>query len=196
MPDDQSHPPANEQTIIDSIARGDAGAFESAYRAHKDPLLTVLVMAFGLDRSAAEDVLHDVFTQLARQATSIQLAGSLRGYLAACCKNRARDIARRDQRRRNSIETCQPATADSNDAESILEHSETIDHACRLLNQLPDDQRKVVALHLQGELTFREIADALGIPLNTAKSRYRYAIDKLRELWESASTRPGETHVR
>ena len=193
MPDDQPHPPAHDQLVIDSIARGDPRAFEAAYRAHKDPLLTLLVMAFGLDRSAAEDVLHDVFTRLVRQAASIQLTGSLRGYLAACCKNRARDIARRDQRQRNSIHAYRQA---ADNADPLLEPPEGIAHACRLLSQLPDDQREVVGLHLQGELTFREIADALGIPVNTAKSRYRYAIDKLRELWESASTRPGETHVR
>jgi len=66
---------------------------------------------------------------------------------------------------------------------------------CRLLDRLPQEQREVVSLHLHGELTFSEIADALHIPVNTAKSRYRYAVEKLRELWESTCAGPGETHV-
>ena len=47
---------------------------------------------------------------------------------------------------------------------------------------LPDAQREVMALKFQGGLTFAEIAAAMGTSLNTAASRYRYAIDKLRTL--------------
>ena len=46
---------------------------------------------------------------------------------------------------------------------------------------LPDDQREVIVLHVWGELTFSQIADVLGISANTAASRYRYAIAKLRD---------------
>jgi RNA polymerase sigma-70 factor, ECF subfamily len=49
------------------------------------------------------------------------------------------------------------------------------------LGELPPEQRAVVHLKLWEGLTFEQIADALGIPLNTAASRYRYGLDKLRE---------------
>ena len=49
------------------------------------------------------------------------------------------------------------------------------------LGALPPDQRAVVHLKLWEGLTFEQIAELLGIPLNTAASRYRYGIDKLRE---------------
>jgi len=71
-----------------------------------------------------------------------------------------------------------------------------LEHMVRLLDRLPDDQREVVSLHLHGELTLREVAETLHIPVNTAKSRYRYAIDKLREMWQSTPEGSGETHVR
>jgi RNA polymerase sigma-70 factor (ECF subfamily) len=51
----------------------------------------------------------------------------------------------------------------------------------RALQSLPDDQRQVVVLHVWGELTFSEVAEVLGISANTAASRYRYALTKLRE---------------
>jgi RNA polymerase sigma-70 factor (ECF subfamily) len=60
------------------------------------------------------------------------------------------------------------------------------DHAAeenlrRALQSLPDDQRQVVILHIWGELTFSQVAEILSISANTAASRYRYALTKLRE---------------
>jgi RNA polymerase sigma-70 factor (ECF subfamily) len=56
------------------------------------------------------------------------------------------------------------------------------------LNQLPGDQREVVVMKIWGALTFAQIGEALGIPLNTAASRYRYALSRLgAELSEEVS---------
>jgi RNA polymerase sigma-70 factor, ECF subfamily len=49
------------------------------------------------------------------------------------------------------------------------------------LRHLPDEQREVIVLKLWADLTFQQIADALGLPLNTVAARYRYALEKLRE---------------
>ncbi|MGD9748743.1 MAG: RNA polymerase sigma factor, partial [Verrucomicrobiales bacterium] len=54
------------------------------------------------------------------------------------------------------------------------------DALAKAMEALPDDQRSVVHLKLVEGLTFEEISRAQGIPLNTAASRYRYALDKLR----------------
>jgi len=48
--------------------------------------------------------------------------------------------------------------------------------------QLAYEQREVIMLHLRGDMKFREIAGLQGIPINTAKSRYRYGLEKLRTL--------------
>jgi RNA polymerase sigma-70 factor (ECF subfamily) len=56
-----------------------------------------------------------------------------------------------------------------------------LDHALALL---PDDQREVIALKIDGGLTFAQIADVLNISPNTAASRYRYALEKLRSVLE------------
>ena len=50
------------------------------------------------------------------------------------------------------------------------------------LAELPYEQREVIVLHLQGGMTFREIAREQGASINTAVSRYRYGLDKLRSL--------------
>ena len=51
------------------------------------------------------------------------------------------------------------------------------------MGKLPDAQREVIMLHLRNGMKFRQIADALDISVNTAKSRYRYGIDKLRHVF-------------
>jgi RNA polymerase sigma-70 factor (ECF subfamily) len=55
-------------------------------------------------------------------------------------------------------------------------------HVAAALRSLPEEQRSVAHLKLWGGLTFEEIAHTQNIPLNTAASRYRYAIEKLRTL--------------
>jgi RNA polymerase sigma-70 factor (ECF subfamily) len=51
------------------------------------------------------------------------------------------------------------------------------------LRTLPDEQREVVVLKIWGQLTYEEAAAVIGISPNTAASRYRYGIEKLREIW-------------
>lgn len=51
--------------------------------------------------------------------------------------------------------------------------------------QLPFDQREVIMLHFQAGMTFKAVARSLGISVNTAKSRYRYGMDKLRLFFEN-----------
>jgi RNA polymerase sigma-70 factor (ECF subfamily) len=64
------------------------------------------------------------------------------------------------------------------------EHADPQEHRAieAALRALPAEQREVVHLKIYDGMTFQAIADRLEIPLNTAASRYRYAIDKLREL--------------
>jgi RNA polymerase sigma-70 factor (ECF subfamily) len=175
---------SDEQQLLDAVARGDTAAFERLYRAHKDDLLTAADFLLCGDRSAAEDVLHDVFVALARRASSITLTGSLRNYLLTSCLNRARDVLK--QRRREL-----PSHADvAERREPVSEHrieSDTADELQRLaddLRRLADEQREVVTLHIHGGLKFREIAEMLGISINTVQSRYRYALASLRRLIE------------
>jgi RNA polymerase sigma-70 factor (ECF subfamily) len=98
-------------------------------------------------------------------------------YLYACVRSAAMDLGRGD-RRRNAREV-NAAKADESAFEPSLERSERQAAIEAALNQLPGDQREVVVMKIWGGLTFAQIAEALGVPLNTAASRYRYAIAKL-----------------
>ena len=139
--------------------------------------LVLLARQFVPGRADAEDVVQEAFIRFWRSRTSV---ADQRAYLFACVKHCALDWqrSRRRQLRREEF-------AARPEAESLfvgaVEHDErrtTIEEAMR---ELPPEQSEVLVLKIWGELTFPQIAAALEISLNTAASRYRYAIAKLRE---------------
>jgi RNA polymerase sigma-70 factor, ECF subfamily len=172
---------AQDQLWLTRLRGGDSEALRAIYQAHKDRLLTIAVCLLG-DRDAAEDCLHDVFVALAQNARKIRIRDNLQGYLAACIANRARDVHRwRARLPVGSLDGVDCPSATDAPAESLVQ-----DEQSRILLQalasLPGEQREIIVLHLHGGMTFKQIAGALDISINTAQSRYRYGLDKLRTL--------------
>ena len=181
-----------DQQILSTIARGDREAFARAYHEWKDELLTVAVHLLSGDRSTAEDVVHDVFVALARKASAIEIQTSLKSYLITACLNRARDALRKTSR-------TEPPPLDLDDwpnteqtVSDIVTSNEDRQRIVAAMQTLPLEQREVVTLKIHSQLTFREIAEMLEISSNTAQSRYRYALDKLRSLLVAEKSRKGE----
>lgn len=170
-----------DKLLILRFRRGSTEALCRIYEKYGGPMLTV---AAGLlnSRDAAEDVVHDVFVALARSPQRLRLTGSLRSYLTTCVANLARDRLRAMRRRAQSLDAREPQDEDSATPFGELMRDETFRHLTAALVQLPEEQREIVVMHLNGGMTFREIAAAQGISINTALSRYRYAIDKLRSM--------------
>ncbi len=178
----------DDRDLARRLQRGDAAALRVIYEAHKDYLLTVATCLL-LDRGLAEDALHDAFVGFAGQVRTVRVRGSLRAYLATCVANRARDGLRRRPRERSLApeveETVSPAPGP-------LEAATDCEEADRLraaLAELPYEQREAVVLHVQADLTFGELADEQAVSINTAQSRYRYGIDKLRSLLKAGAPR-------
>lgn len=181
-----------DRQILSAIARGDQAAFARVYSEWKDELLTVAVHLLSGDRSTAEDVVHDVFVTFARKASGIEIQSSLKSYLITACLNRARDALRKSSRvetypqefdqRPNEEQTVSDAAAANEDRQRIL----------AAMQALPLEQREVVTLKIHSQLTFREIAEMLEISSNTAQSRYRYALDKLKALLVTEKSPQGE----
>ena len=132
----------------------------------------------------AEDVVQDGFVRFwrARDRAADQVA-----YLFACVRRAALDWLR--GRRRRTAREERAARPES--AEPLLlsgperaERRQAIEVA---LARLPEEQRTALVLKVWGGLTFPQIAEALDIPANTAASRYRYALARLRELLAEAN---------
>lgn len=124
------------------------------------------------DRAAAEDVLHQVFTRLLQG--NLEINGSPVPYLYRAIRNAAFNY-KRDRARETDLETngrWLEAPQGMEDAGLALEAA---------LQELPSEQREVIVLHIWGEMTFDETAAALDISPNTAASRYRYGLARLKE---------------
>jgi RNA polymerase sigma-70 factor (ECF subfamily) len=176
-----------DRLLVRRFNRGDAGALCRIYEKHRDDLLKVAA-ALLHDRNGIEDVLHDVFVDFAQMTGRFRLRGTLKGYLSICVANRARDMNRMGRRRGAASldEIAHPAGADDPEQAAICRDlSVKLDAA---LAELPDEQRETIVLHLQGKLSFREIAQLREISINTALSRYRYGLDKLRSILDGELT--------
>ena len=152
---------------------------ERLYDDHAQALFAFL-LNFTRDEEDTRDVLQEIFVKLARQPDLLGVARDERAFLIRLAHNTAIDLMRRRGTREKHHEqfgaemlaVFAPA-ADPDEAAFRAELSDA-------LAELPPDQRAVVHLKLWEGLTFEQIADALEIPPNTAASRYRYGLDKLR----------------
>jgi RNA polymerase sigma-70 factor (ECF subfamily) len=157
-------------------------ALRRIYEKYKPDLISV-AKAMLNDSAAVEDVLHDVFVRFASQTGRFRLKGSLKGYLAICVANHARNLNRGNWR--NGHETLIAASAESSDWPEPSRKADSIERrrivTCALA-QLPQEQRQVVVLHVLSSLRFRQIAQQTGESVNTIQSRYRYGLAKLQSL--------------
>ena len=160
-------------------------AFEEAYRAHKDRLLTLAVALTG-DRSAAEDVVHDVFASLAREGWRLHGERNVAGFLVTCVRNRALDVYRKQARERQTsgtVNVVRMGSATDNPAEKAV-LAEEQQGLLKMVAQLPEHLRETLALRIWGESTFEEIAALQGTTKSTAHTRYRQALEELRSKLE------------
>jgi RNA polymerase sigma-70 factor (ECF subfamily) len=152
---------------------------ERLYDEHAGALFAFLL---NLTRNEADtrDCLQEIFVKLARNPAILAKVRNEQAFLLRLAHNQAVDhIRRRDARNRHHQALAQETAdlfAETHDPDEAQFRREL----ARALEQLPPEQRAVVHLKLWEDLTFEQIAETLEIPLNTAASRYRYGLDKLR----------------
>jgi RNA polymerase sigma-70 factor (ECF subfamily) len=134
------------------------------------------LLAYGcvitVDRAAAEDVLQQLFLKLLRG--DVQLPEVARPYLYRAMRNAALNSRRRVSREMElNAENSWFVVPQARMEEAMTLQAE--------LQELPEEQREAVVLHIWGQLTLQEVADVTSVTLNTAASRYRYGLGKLRE---------------
>jgi len=157
-----------------------ASDLEGLYDAHAQALFGFLL---NLTRNEEDtrDLMQELFLKLSRQPSLLDGMRDPRAYLLRLAHNAAIDLFRRRSTRGKYQEQLdEPAieifAASTNPDEAAFRHALTA-----AMEELPPDQRSVVHLKLWENLTFDQIASILDISINTAGSRYRYALDKLRQ---------------
>ena len=149
------------------------------YDEYAQPLYAFL-LNFTRNEPDTRDLLQEIFVKIAREPERLVGVREERAFLIRLAHNAAIDLIRRRGTRERTkenfaAEMISPfAPADDPDEKVYREE------LAAALGELPAEQRAVVYLKLWEGLTFEEIAAALEIPPNTAASRYRYGLDKLR----------------
>jgi len=183
-----------EEVMDDAASDDDWRRFFSAVA----PGLLLFARQWTRSRADAEDIVQEAFVRFWRHnsvaTATYGVAGNLekggageivrsRALLYATIRSIALDHIRRDQRRaRRETEACsesdqfvEPQFECGDDAQVSL---------AAAVERLPYEQREVLIMKIWNELTFAEIASALGISQNTAASRYRYALAALRKIFQ------------
>jgi RNA polymerase sigma factor (sigma-70 family) len=139
--------------------------------------LVLLARQFVDRRADAEDVVQEAFVRFWRSRQGVKEPAA---YLFACVKHCALDWQR--SRRRQERREAQAARPEA-DALFVrgIEQGERQAAIEAALRDLPAEQAEVLVMRIWGGLSFPQIAAALAIPTNTAASRYRYALARLRE---------------
>lgn len=153
---------------------------ERLYDSHAAGLFRYFV-GFVHSEADAKDLLQELFIRLAAQGQPETL-NSERAFLWRMAHNLAIDWLRRHGSRQTAEGAAATEPVRLFQAEADPDAGVFARHVQEALLELPAEQRSIAQMKLWEGMTFEEIAGAQGIPLNTAASRYRYAIDKLRTL--------------
>ena len=168
-----------DKLLVWKLKRGNSDALRRIYEKYKDDLLA-LAIALSNDRTAAEDVLHDVFVSFAEYAVKLQLRTSLKSYLLSCIANRIRSLQCQKNRQNAQIVTIEEIEHDCNGPERLAIFAEQSKQVEEALSELPYQQREIIVLHINSQMRFKEIANMQGESINTVQSRYRYGMEKLK----------------
>jgi RNA polymerase sigma-70 factor, ECF subfamily len=177
----------DETVLVSRLAAGDESALAEAFDRY-GPLVHGIARQTTFDGGLAEDVTQEVFVTLWQHPERFEpTRGSLRAFLGVQAQRRAIDAVRRDTRRaereaRHHRGAARVGAPGPRPAEQEVEYGELADTVRQALRTLPPEQREVVELAYFGGRTHCEIAEDLGIPVGTAKSRLRLAHAKLGSL--------------
>jgi RNA polymerase sigma-70 factor (ECF subfamily) len=153
---------------------------ERLYDSHAQALFAFL-LNFTRNEADTRDLLQEVFVKLAQRPELLKDVHDERGFLIRLAHNQAIDLMRRRGTREKNYEQLAEEVGGIFAASADADEQAFRSALAEALGELPPDQRAVVHLKLWEELTFEQIAESLEILPNTAASRYRYGLDKLRE---------------
>ncbi|MCE9629437.1 MAG: sigma-70 family RNA polymerase sigma factor [Planctomycetia bacterium] len=173
-------------TLADSLAVGDPAAFAALY----DRLaIRLFNTARTLTSTAdAEDIVHDVFVDLARSRERLNQVVDLEAYVFTMLRHAVSRRRRRVAIDRKAMDRIAAERA-RNGSGSESPPQLPDDELAAAVAALPAEQREVIALKITGGLTFAAIATVTNTSLNTAASRYRYALEKLRATLATVEVR-------
>ena len=194
----------DDSELLRRYLAGDDEAFAALVRRYQHELLNFLTRFTG-DRSLAEDVFQEAFLQLHLSASGFDFARRLKPWLFTIAANKARDAMRsRSRRQAAPLDAAVPSGNGEGISfadlvsghvpapdESLL-NLETRRAVQTIVTRMPEGLRLVLVLSYFHDFAYKEIADILGVPLGTVKSRLHAAVREFAGRWRAVAERLGD----
>ena len=204
MPDLPRQPPDSDEQLLCRLRAGDREVFGPLVRRYERELYGYLRRYLG-DDDLADDVFQNTFVQVFLKIAQFEPGRPARPWLYAIATNQAIDALRRKNRRADQRADATVAPDDDGEPRPLFEliaapDAGPADHADRAeqrelvraaVDRLPDLLRQVVLLAYFQGMKYKDVADALGIPVGTVKSRLHAALTKLTDEWTTPNAECG-----
>lgn len=174
----------SDESLMLAYAAGDVAAFERLYQRHRSKLYRFLARQLHGNGALADEFFQDVWQRVITARQSWKPEAAFSTWLYRIAHNRLADHWRALQHRPSAPDDADERTERMPDHDTPERQLSAFEERRRLqlaLDELPDEQREVVLLRLEQELSLEEIGDMTGVGRETVKSRLRYAMDKLRQ---------------
>lgn len=181
-------PPDGDDALVARAARGDRPALDELFRRYRDPAYRVAYRLLGNGEDAL-DAVQDGFVKALNHIGAFERRSSFKTWLLRVVSNAALDLGRQ-RRRRDELSAAVTeraaqdagATPDHLDPGREAEEADLRRALAEALVRLPEAQRRTFVLHVDGGLSYREVAAAMGISIGTVMSRLFYARQKLKGM--------------
>jgi RNA polymerase sigma-70 factor, ECF subfamily len=180
-----------DETLMVKYQQGDVRAFEILLNRHRKPIFN-FVFRFVGSKEVAEDMLQETFMRVIKGAADYERQAKFTTWLYTIARNLCVDQSRRRKHRKHaSLDQPMSASEESGTLLDVLPGNEMAadrrsvnkqlhETMHRAIAALSEEQREVFLMREFLDMPFKEIADVVGVPENTVKSRMRYALEKLR----------------
>jgi RNA polymerase sigma-70 factor (ECF subfamily) len=167
--------------LVEEVKAGNRLSFSELVKRHQKGLLR-MSLRFVKDLDTAEDVVQEAFIKAYEKLHSFEGRASFKSWLYQIAVNNARNRIRDTRKNMMDIDNIQLAVGA--EAESGMVHTAVAGMLQEEVDKLPDRQRTALVLRVYEDMSFKEIAEIMECPYDTAKANYRHALMKLREVFE------------
>jgi RNA polymerase sigma-70 factor (ECF subfamily) len=187
-------PSLEDAELLRRFNDGEPAAFEVLLERYRRPLYNFILRSVQ-NQQTAEDLLQDVFLRVVQRAREFKGESKFSTWLYTIARNRCIDTQRKQSHRRHRSLDAPAGQSDEGQAAPLAERvpgrepgtdrqaiaGRLQDEIARAVETLPEDQREVFLMRQLDNMPFKEIAEVVGVPENTVKSRMRYALERLQQ---------------
>ncbi|MCH8148432.1 MAG: RNA polymerase sigma factor [Planctomycetes bacterium] len=180
----RTHEDIQDELLVLQCQEGDGDALKTLI-ARWQPRLARLAWRLTGEREAARDVVQDAWLAIVRGLARLDDPARFRWWAYRIVANKCADWIRRGSVRRTAAtELRDAAVSTRDDGSNQTDSADDVGRMRDAMAKLPDEQRAVLSLHYLDEMGVREIAEVLGVPEGTVKSRLHHARNRLKDALE------------